>query len=127
MLLLPYILILIMVLGHWLGDFILQSDETAVLKHKDFNHQCIHALSYSTVWLVIGVILMGFNLFNISFIQIFLFFGITSLTHLLVDLFVSKFGYKYFHNSRPNSFLGIMHVDQLLHYTQLFLTYKIIF
>ena len=127
MITLSYILLSIMILGHWLGDFVLQSEETAVLKHKDFNHQCMHSLTYSSVWLFIGLILIPFDLFNINFIQIFLFFGITALTHLIVDTLVSKFGYKYFHNVTPNSFLGVMHVDQLLHYLQLYLTYELIF
>lgn len=121
------LLFTIMILGHWLGDFVLQSEETAVIKHKDLNHQCIHALTYSLVWIPIGFLIMWFGLLPISTIQIFLFYGITALSHLIVDLTISKFGYKYFHNGNPNSFLGIMHVDQLSHYTQLFLTYKLLF
>jgi hypothetical protein len=122
-----FLLIALMILGHWLGDFVLQSEETAVVKHKDLNLQCIHALTYSLAWIPIGFLVMWFGLLPISVVQIFLFYGITALSHLIIDLTISKLGYKYFHNNNPNSFLGIMHVDQLLHYLQLFLTYKLLF
>ena len=124
---LTFILILIMIIGHWLGDFTFQSPNLVANKHKNFSQQCTHALVYGSVWLVIGILLFVFGLPGLNLISIFLFFGITVLTHLLVDETVSKFGYKYLYNDNPNDFLGVMHIDQLLHYLQLYLTFKLLF
>ncbi len=122
-----FILILIMIIGHWLGDFSFQSKELAVVKHKNLAQQCFHALTYGSIWLIIGLILWFVGFPSLNLIGIFLFFGITVITHFFVDETISKFGYKYLNNGNTNDFLGIMHIDQLLHYLQLFLTYELLF
>ena len=121
------LLFIVMVLGHWLGDFIFQTDEMAISKHKDLNDLCIHSLTYSSVWVVIGLIMMSFELIETKPIALFLFFGITTITHALVDHLVSKFGYKFFESGNPSTFMGIMSFDQMLHYIQLYLTYTLLF
>jgi len=120
-------LLIIMVLGQWFGDFVVQDDELAAGKHKDFTKLLLHCLQYSLVFLIFGIICAIFGLFNVSIIGAFLFFGLTFGEHILVDHVMSSIGYVELENGNQNTFLGYMLMDQGIHYLCLIMTYLLLF
>jgi len=120
-------IISIMLLGHWFGDFVLQSNELALKKHKTLNDLALHSFDYSAVFLVIGLLFTQLGLFGFNLIGTFLFFGATFLLHALVDHTMSKIGYDSLNKSRQNEFLGFLILDQSIHLILLWFTFVLIF
>lgn len=107
-------------LVHGLADFALQTHWQATNKWNDLKALGKHVGTYTGVWLF-----AGFLLFSNPF-QVLAFALITGACHFVTDLWTSKlthecFGEQDFHNG-----FVVIEFDQLLHYTQLFLTYEIL-
>lgn len=118
---------------HFIGDFLLQSNYMALNKSKSFGVLCLHCLVYSLCFLPFGL----------------LFSLITFLTHLGTDFVTSRITSKlWFIDLRLRStvnpnlkwpffamidtkkrhwFFVAIGFDQLIHYFTLGLTYKFIF
>ena len=121
-----YLLVIAGIL-HWFGDFIFQTDELSILKHKSFYQLIKHSIIYTLPFLFGGMFFGGLGLFNLTFGGVWGFVLITFGLHLLVDYFISKTGYVQYHSSKPNTFLGILVFDQIIHVLFLILTYILIF
>lgn len=106
---------------HYVSDFIMQDEKWAVGKSKNVSDLTLHVFTYSLCWIIPAWYLLSYNW--VWFVLI------TMVSHWLTDYFTSKIVSKRFANghygsSIPN--LGaftIIGFDQLLHYSQLFLTY----
>jgi hypothetical protein len=105
---------LIILVAHWVGDFLLQTQKMAVNKHKSMKWLGLHVLVYSIVLLVIGQVLfswqvgLGYAVFN-------------GLLHLTTDFITSKIAARYQKN--PRIFYSILGFDQLIHSMCLYWTY----
>ena len=125
------------IIGHWVSDFILQDEEWANNKSKNNLALIKHTSVYSSV--------MSIFVFTILIIQsgggpsdtywkcFLIFLPVTFILHTVTDYITSrevsyKFQKKHYGSAIPN-FGGftIIGLDQVLHYVQLFLTYKILF
>jgi len=132
-------IILGIIIIHFIGDFILQTDKEAKNKSSSWYYLLSHTLSYSTIWIVIG------SLYGVVIDNVWLGFqfgGITFICHTITDYFTSRLnkklmpirdykenreeGIKWYSfpygESYHKFFIGIGG-DQVLHYIQLFLTY----
>ena len=125
------------IIGHWVSDFILQDEEWANNKSKNNLALIKHTSVYSSV--------MSIFVFTILIIQsgggpsdtywkcFLVFLPITFITHTITDYITSrevskKFEAKHYGSAVPNfGAFTIIGFDQVLHYVQLFLTYKILF
>lgn len=138
--------IFIILLIHWIADFILQTDKQAKGKAKNWNDLLSHTYQYSLVWYIVGAIFQIYG--NGKFFpewSVTLFVLITFVCHTITDYFTSRlnkklapeefsihlasssFGATEFFafpkgRSYHNLFVSIG-FDQILHYIQLFLTY----
>ena len=92
---------------HWVADFILQTDWQA--KNKSSNNVALlaHTSVYSVVWLAFGI---KFTL-------------ITLVAHTITDYITSRITKRLWENKDVHNFFVVVGFDQLLHYTQLILTY----
>ena len=126
---------------HYIADFIFQDEKWALGKSKNWNDLIAHTLTYSGIWMMVGVIFTfpyfhpevdssKYLFFCAKFTMIFPF--ITFIFHTITDYFTSrivskKFANKEFGSPIPNfggfSMIGF---DQVLHYVQLFLTYYLL-
>lgn len=138
--------VLAIILIHWLADFVFQTDKMAKGKSKNWEDLLEHTLCYSVIWLIIGTfysIYLG-NYWNGVYFAL-----ITFIAHTITDYFTSRLNSKLapkeetimlkwdinqkeepfirFPNGRSyhNLFVNIG-FDQVLHYTQLLLTYYIL-
>jgi hypothetical protein len=92
-----FILILIL---HWIFDFILQSDRMALNKSKSLKWLSLHVLVYSLWGLIFG---LGFWLWLI-------------VTHFAIDLVTSKLNSYLWQNNHRHWFFVCVGADQTLHY-----------
>lgn len=95
----------LLIILHFVADFVCQEEEWATTKHKSLKSLLYHCMTYS-LW---------FILFGLPFILI------TFTTHFIIDFSSSKLYYKYYYMDRK--FFIALGADQMLHISFLILTY----
>lgn len=113
---------------HWVSDFILQTHWQASNKSKNVRALINHTFNYSLLMLI-GVSLSLYSPGQIHFKQsvddcLFVFWGITFITHTFIDYFTSRLNAKLWEKKQVHNFFVSVGFDQLLHFVQLILTYK---
>lgn len=119
----------IIIIIHYIADFVFQDEKWAVGKSKSFTLLIFHTAMYSFIWWLACVCFIVLA----DLPKIFhLFAPITFVFHTITDYFTSKITSKLyakgkFGSSIPNlGFFSMIGFDQVLHYAQLFLTYYIL-
>ena len=108
---------------HWSADFILQTHHQATTKSKSNIALLSHTISYSVVWIIYLFIVMT----NISFVTILLFGLITFISHTATDYVTSRQTARLYEKQDFHNFFVVIGFDQVLHYLQLWFTYKLLF
>jgi hypothetical protein len=134
------IVVLSIIFIHWVADFIFQAEEWANNKSKGITPLLKHTITYSLVWYFVMFVFAicgnhfgGYSAKDLGWSGwMFLFPVITFVFHTITDYFTSKIVSKRFadqHYGSPIPNFGaftIIGFDQVLHYTQLFLTYYLL-
>lgn len=113
----------IIILTHWIADFIFQDEKWALGKSKNWSDLLSHTGTYSVLWTI--PILWFTHSIGITL----LFVLITFLAHTATDYVTSRIVSKKFAKGEygsPIPNLGgfsVIGFDQVLHYTQLYLTW----
>jgi hypothetical protein len=119
--------IFVIILIHWVADFVLQTDKQAKGKSKNWNDLLSHTLNYSYVWVIIGIIYSFIYpeiQENYKWVDLLIFFPlITFIAHTITDYFTSRLNSKLWAKGKVHYFFVSVGFDQVLHYIQLFLTY----
>lgn len=105
-------IIIIALFFHWVGDFLIQTDEQALNKSNSNKFLLFHCLSYAGV-LGIFALLFGFGW---SFLM--MNFG----THFIIDYISSRINKKLWNNGNRHWFFVSIGFDQCLHLSILILT-----
>ncbi len=105
-----YEFIVLVLILHWIFDFVLQSEKMALNKSKHFGYLCEHCAVYSLWGLMIG---LPFNI-AITFI-LFLY-----ISHLFVDGITSKITAKLWEMKEVHYFFVVIGLDQFIHYATIF-------
>ena len=126
----------IIIVIHFIADFICQDEKWAVGKSSSIESLLKHTGMYSLIWWICGLVYLAIlgNTFpiTVSLFPLFCFVLITFLAHTITDYFTSKQTSKLyakgkFGSSIPNlGFFSMIGFDQVLHYAQLFLTYHFV-
>lgn len=125
---------------HWIADFVIQTDKQAKGKSKNWNDLLSHTSVYSLVWLFVGlcIYLQQFRPYNPEhnlmmnshwkhYIPLgLLFVLVTFIAHTVTDYFTSRLNSKLWAEGKVHYFFVSIGLDQILHYVQLFLTYKLL-
>jgi putative Mn2+ efflux pump MntP len=111
---------LFIIVIHFLADFALQTNEQANKKSTDLNYLAYHCLTYTLIWLLVGISL-GFSLG-----QVWFFCVITFLAHFITDYATSRIGKPFWDKQDYHNGFVVIGIDQVLHYFQLFYTYELI-
>lgn len=101
-------ILLALVWLHTLADFALQTDKMATSKSKNNNWLAIHALTYSSVFLLA---------FGPAFA------AVTFALHFATDWVTSRITSRLWKAERRHDFFLVIGIDQALHFTALVLTY----
>jgi len=112
--------LLLILLWHWLLDFVLKYNIDAQNKWHSNKHLTNHTIPYSLGWCLPAVIVFG----NIPLA--YLFIPITFVAHTITDWFTSRWCHYYFEKGDTHRGFVVIGFDQILHYVQLYLTFKLI-
>lgn len=117
-----------MLVGHFIGDFVLQTRHMAKKKSSSNYYLTMHVFVYSLANIILWLIFLP--LFGVTYDK---FTIMTSLlvifiTHWLTDYFTSKQTGKYYLEGEAGEkkFFTMIGFDQTLHFLQLFATYEYI-
>lgn len=123
----------IIIVIHFIADFICQDEKWALGKSKNWNDLLSHTFTYSAVWVIPILFLFPGNWTTLDYvINSLLFATITFVAHTITDYFTSRVTSKLyekgkFGSSFPNlGFFTMIGFDQVLHYGQLLLTFYFI-
>jgi hypothetical protein len=120
------ITIFVVLLTHWVADFILQTDKQAKGKSKNWSDLLAHTVNYSLVWIFVSCLLIGYinktHTTQWYVLHSLAFAGITFVAHTLTDYFTSRLNAKLWAKGDTHTFFVSIGFDQVLHYVQLFLT-----
>jgi len=114
---------------HYFADFIMQDEEWATNKSKSIKALLKHTVVYTTCWIPVISILGLLTCYSPNMLW---FIPITFVLHTLTDYITSrivskKFAKGEFGSPIPNTgAFSVIGFDQLLHYSQLFLTYYLL-
>lgn len=113
--------------AHWIFDFILQTDAQAKGKSSSMKDLLSHTGSYSMYWLMASCLLFGIqNIHRETSWYIWtsiIFSTVTFICHTITDYFTSRLNKRLWEKGQTHKFFISVGGDQLLHYTQLFLTF----
>lgn len=108
---------------HWFADFVLQTDEQARGKSKNWASLLSHTSCYSLIWLVVTMFYGAFTFCNPILL---LFAPITFICHTATDFYTSRVNSQLWEDKKVHEFFVSIGFDQVLHYVQLFVTYYLL-
>jgi membrane-bound metal-dependent hydrolase YbcI (DUF457 family) len=108
----------IILISHFLCDFILQSDWMAINKSKSAAALMTHCLVYSAAMFFLTASVL-FNSIVVTLIWVSVNFGL----HIITDFVTSRINACLWQKEERHWFFVCVGFDQLLHYTALILTY----
>lgn len=113
------VLLFTMFLVHWVADFVIQTRWQAANKSTDNWALTKHIVTYTIAWVVpAAVIFKGFN--------VLCFLGVTFVAHWITDYVTGRLNTGLLKQNNYHDFFVCVGFDQILHYTQLLLTYLIL-
>lgn len=119
--------IIIVLFTHWIGDFILQTQEEAENKSKSNKYLTDHVLTYTFIWFSVGIVWFISGPFRSELfvvwkggLSLLLFTLITFTTHWIIDYFTSRLNSKLYKKGDIHNLFVSIGFDQVLHYIQLF-------
>lgn len=111
--------IIYFLLVHFLGDFALQTHEQSTNKNSSNHWLFLHVSVYSLVWLIAVIPILGFG-------AGFLFALITFACHFITDWNTSRLSKPFWAREDYHNGFVIVGFDQILHYLQLWYTFKLL-
>jgi hypothetical protein len=102
--------------AHWIGDFIMQSDWHAQNKSKSNFVLFHHVMMYSIPMYFVGVLLLPLHLF-------FIWVIINVILHFITDYITSRITSKLWAKDDKHNFFVVVGLDQTLHFLALFSTF----
>jgi len=114
------LILLSILVFHFFADFVLQTHDQAINKYKAGYALTMHVLTYSLTWLVCVFLMTG------DIKAAVVFFLITFTAHWLTDAYTAPISKKFFEKEDYHNGFVIVGFDQVLHYIQLYLTFKLI-
>ena len=109
--------VIIILIAHYIGDFLLQTGSMANNKSHNLYWLLTHGFVYSLSMLIILLIFTPYN-----FGLLVLYVLINGIVHLIVDRFSSSMTTKYFRQNRLRNMFDTVGADQLIHSIVLLLT-----
>jgi NADH:ubiquinone oxidoreductase subunit B-like Fe-S oxidoreductase len=103
-------IILLLILVHFFGDFVLQTNDMAMNKSKSQKWLLIHTAVYSLLFVVFGLVYAVVNF----------------VVHFVVDYFSSRAGAHFKQQDNQKGFFMVLGTDQAIHLSTLMITYPLL-
>lgn len=112
----------VLIVIHWVADFVLQTDWQAKNKSSRWDALLLHTGNYSIFFGIVGAFIVPAHQFD----ELIYFVLITFAAHTATDYFTSRLNSKLWKANKVHEFFVSVGFDQVLHYGQLFLTYHLL-
>lgn len=109
---------MLIIVIHFLADFGLQTHEQATNKSSSDKYLFYHVGVYSLVWLLVTLPILG--VYSVAFSTI------TFVCHFATDYTSSRIGKPFWEKKDLHNGFVVIGFDQMLHYLQLYLTFKLL-
>lgn len=105
----------ILLITHWLGDYVFQTSKMALGKSKHLKWLAVHVLTYTVILCICSLFIFP--------IKVAISYAILNgILHGITDFFTSKLAAK--HTENPRLFFPILGFDQLIHLLTLYISYS---
>lgn len=101
-------MIYVVILAHWVADFVCQSNWMAQNKSKSFKALSLHILAYTTVLSLMLLLATGNS-------SAFLYGAINGAVHFVVDAITSRITSKLYAKGDVHNFFVVVGLDQAIH------------
>jgi len=98
--------VIVILIGHWIGDYVLQTNIIAKDKSRSFKWLLIHVALYTVVISICAVTVLQPEIW-------FRFIAINGVLHLITDFFTSRLASNFHSNKRV--YFVILGFDQMVH------------
>jgi hypothetical protein len=110
----PISWILLVIVAHWIADFVCQTDEMATRKSTSIKWLSYHVLTYTAVMFLVLLVFWGHvNMFWVL---------LNGVLHWVTDFTTSRITSWLWKQERRHDFFVIVGLDQVIHYACLFIT-----
>lgn len=116
--------ILFILFVHWVSDFVLQTHNMSTKKNSSNYYLSVHVGVYTFTTIVMWVIVFAFTSIHISSLGVFLSFLTIFISHWITDYFTSRLTSRLYKEERYHDFFVVIGFDQVLHYSQLLITFN---
>lgn len=121
-------IVFLILLSHWIADFVCQTDAMAKGKSSDWRQLVMHITAYTTVINLIILIVMFCMLMPPATIAMVILWGyLNGAIHFCVDAVTSRITSKLYSAGRIHDFFVVIGFDQLIHTICLLGTWLLIF
>ncbi len=114
--------VLIILFVHWVGDFVIQTDQQAKDKSSKMSALLSHTFTYSIMFFWVAVPLALYY----TEPKWLLFMPITFIAHTITDYYTSRVNKQLYEAGKSHEFFVSIGFDQLLHFAQLLITYQLL-
>lgn len=122
------IALLILMFAHWVGDFVLQTDEMATNKSHSNLALIKHTSVYSLIMGLTAQLLIENNVFGAQYWwAAILFCLIQFVTHTLIDYVTSRVNAHFWVRDQRHEFFTNIGLDQYIHFSVLIISFYYIF
>jgi hypothetical protein len=112
--------ILVILVAHWIADFVFQTDKMAKGKSSSNYMLSLHIASYTT--------LIAFFMLSLLSLKMAIAFALLNgVLHFITDYFSSRASSKLWAKGDVHNFFVVIGLDQTIHYATLFATYYYLF
>ena len=116
--------VLFILLVHWVSDFCLQTHHMSMRKSSSNYYLTMHVVVYTFSTIVMWALVFPFTTIHVSSLGVWLSFAAIFTTHWLTDYFTSRWTSRLYKEERYHDFFVVIGLDQVLHYTQLLITFN---
>ena len=119
-----YVLFILVV--HWFADFVLQTHHMSMRKSSSNYYLTMHVTVYTFATIFLWALVLPLLQIHLTFNGIWLSFVAIFVMHWITDYFTSRWTSRLYKEEKYHDFFVVIGFDQVLHYTQLLLTFKYI-
>lgn len=112
---------LLLIINHWIADFVMQTDEMAVNKSKSMDWLAKHLNAY--IFSMIPMTL--YASFKFGFWVSAGWLLLNGLLHFITDFFTSRLTSRLWQKGDRHNFFVVIGFDQVIHYACLILTWQL--
>ena len=114
----PSYVILAVLILHWIGDFLFQTDWMATKKSSSLSALTVHVVTYHVILGLGAIALFGWGLATALFV------GVNFIVHFVTDALTSKISSRFYASGNMRGFFVTVGFDQMCHHAALILTFE---